>query len=156
MSPTNVITTHPELWGALDNPSEDDRAWFHRHPGEVVRIRPQFPDEIEAREAVAQVIGAGGFVSLDVFLEDGQRLPTDWVVVVDLLRMDGKPHGPDGESGRTRYACPAPMTPEIRELITTAAVDYTAACFEQLRRQARRQRAGGRGFAAPHPHHRPR
>jgi len=40
---------HPELKRGLAAATRSDRQWFADHPGEIVRLRPQFPEELVFR-----------------------------------------------------------------------------------------------------------
>lgn len=144
---TNAITMHPELAQVLDGPSAADRLWFLLHPGEVCRIRPQFPEEVEARTAMAEVIGQP-MLYLEGLTPEGRPLPRSHMAVVDVMRLEGLAHGPDGESGRCRIECPAPTTTalgeEIKEAAMAAVRGSLAAIRQQQQQQRRRDRRSGK------------
>ncbi len=136
MTSANTLQAHPELWPAMDGPMDDDRRWFIAHPSETIRLRPQMPDELEAREAMAQAMGGPG----DIRIGAGD-LPTTWMVVVDVLRAHGMPPAADGKSCRIRLACPEPQGDAMAEAIKAMALEMVLAL-----RQPRPRRTGGRGF----------
>ena len=138
---TQTIRAHPEMWPALDDPSTADQRWFIDHPGALARLRPQFPDELEALDAVAQVTGGPGFLAI-AGCDRGNELPADWMAVVDVFRVRGVRHGPNGESARMRVACPAPLDDAMAEAITRTAVEMADLCFPYRLRK----RPAARGF----------
>jgi hypothetical protein len=79
-----VIQAHPELWPGLDDPSEDDRAWFHKHPNAVVRLRPQWPEEADAGHAMAQATG----VNLVTIHDLDEKRPQTWMAVVIATELE--------------------------------------------------------------------
>jgi hypothetical protein len=137
-----VITAHPELWPGLDDPSEDDRAWFHQHPDAVVRLRPQFPEEAAARDAMAKATGAPCMITIQHLKEER---PQTWMAVVDILRLRGIPHGEDGASGRIRFECPEPTSKELGDDIAYTAAAMVLSWLEQSKRH--RPRRKSKGFA---------
>ncbi len=145
---TRTLTPHPEVAAPLDGASESDRQWFHSHDG-MVRLRPQLPDEMAAMAAVATAVGHGPLPRLGASA-DGQELPATWMVVIDLLRMAGLPHGPDGESGRVKVACPEPLDAAMAEEIAAMALATVRASFPAMPRppakHRRRDRGNRRGF----------
>ena len=127
----------------LDGPARDDRRWFHEHPGEIVRLRPQLPEEVEAHAAISKLVGyvPPYLVALGA---DGLSQPPTWMVVVDLLRVKGAPQGPNGESGRCRMECPEPIDALMREEIHREAISFGLSWWKKTRRLG--SIAGGRGF----------
>jgi hypothetical protein len=140
---TIMIKTHPEMQRGLDGPARDDRRWFHEHPGEVVRLRPQLPEEVEAHASMNELVG---YVPpyLEALGVDGLPLPRTWMAVIDLLRVDNRPQGPNGESGRVRMECPEPINALMREQIQREAIAFGRLWWKKTRRLGRR--AKGRGF----------
>ena len=55
---------------------------------------------------------------------DGLPLPRTWMAVIDLLRVEGIAHGPNGESGRVRLECPEPSDALMREQIHREAIAF--------------------------------
>ncbi|MEB3165858.1 MAG: hypothetical protein VKO65_04235 [Cyanobacteriota bacterium] len=141
------IRCHPEMESALFGPGDDDRRWFRDHPEALVRLRPQFPDEVEAMNASSAVAG-GSLPSIWVQTDQGPLAPS-WMAVVDLMRLEGAPAGPDGESCRMKLACPAPITEALGEQMEDLALSAVRTMFERLKQEGRRQRRqkSGRGFA---------
>ena len=139
-----VIQAHPELWPGLDDPSEDDQAWFHKHPNAVVRLRPQWPEEADARHAMAQVTGVNLVTIHDL---DEKRLQT-WMAVVDVLRLKGIAHGPDGASSRVRFECPEPTSDFPAGDIASTAADMVLIWLEQSKRHRPRRKSKGFGGGA--------
>jgi hypothetical protein len=127
----------------LDGPARDDRRWFHEHSGEIVRLRPQLPEEVEAHAAMNKLVGyvPPYLVALGA---DGFPLPRTWMAVIDLLRVEGIAHGPNGESGRVRLECPEPSDALMREQIHREAIAFGHWWWKKTRRIG--SRAGGRGF----------
>jgi hypothetical protein len=142
---TRTIEAHPEMWPALDAPSDDDRRWFHQRPGAVVRLRPQFEDETYALDSVARVSGSSGIIRLAT--SDGPPgQPDTFMVVVDLLRVWGEPHGPDGESGRMRVACPEPVDQAHADALALAGVELVLQSMPHRPGRRRRHPRPARGF----------
>lgn len=135
---TREISLHPELNRGLDDPPELDRAWFHGHPKAITRIRPLMPDELDALNAVLKAMGCEGWGVLEFIDRDGPR-PTTHVAVVDLLRLNQQPHGPDGESVRFRLPCPEPDCPELERTIIREAIKTAGVLYGRLRRSTRRK-----------------
>ena len=135
-----ALSAHPEMYAGLDGPSDDDRQWFHENPGAVVRLRPLLPDELEVHTSVVLVAGGADLPAININGSDGP-LPLTHSVVVDLLRLAGKPCGPDGESARMRLCCPDPTSDEMRGAITRAAL-----ALGQLVAPRKPKRRGGLGF----------
>lgn len=142
---TETIVAHPELWRGLDEPCEADQHWFHTHPDGIARLRPQMPDEIEARDTMAQVMGSQ-MINLGGFGPDGHEAPRTWMVVVDVFRLKGIKHGPNGESGRVRFACPEPTSDSMGDAIKRMAVDGVDAMLEMLKLQKRHNKRAGGGL----------
>lgn len=144
-----TLQAHPEMWPAIDGPSDDDRLWFRQHPGQVVRLRPQLPDEMEAQEAMALVAGQGPMIRLGCAI-NGAELPATWMAVIDLLRLAGIPDAPGGESGRAKFACPEPLDAAMAEEIAAMALATVRASFPAMPRppakHRRRDRGNRRGF----------
>ena len=138
---TLTITAHPELWPGMDGPSDHDRQWFHQNPDAVIRFRPLLPDELEVQAAFGQMIGAGGPPAINVMDADGP-LPLTHAVVVDVLRLHGSRHGPEGESCRVRLCCPEPTSPELRDRL---AMEALWALTRAMPSKSKRRRGGG-GF----------
>jgi hypothetical protein len=82
---------------------------------------------------------------------DGLPLPRYWIVVVDLLRVKGADHGPNGESGRCRMECPEPIDTLMREEIHHEAIAFGLSWWETLRIASRR--AGGPSGGGNPPGH---
>jgi hypothetical protein len=82
---------------------------------------------------------------------DGLPLPRYWMVVVDLLRVKGADHGPNGESGRCRMECPEPIDTLMREEIHHEAIAFGLSWWETLRIASRR--AGGPSGGGNPPGH---
>ena len=141
-----TLQAHPEMWPAMDGPATDDQLWFHRHPGQVVRLRPQFPGEEETREALAIAAGSGPPLRLGA-TNDCAELPARWMAVVDLLRIAGLPHGTGGKSGRMKFACPEPLDAEMGQQTAALALRLVATVTP-----ARPARRGARGFGRPGPY----
>jgi hypothetical protein len=145
---TRTLQAHPEVAAPLDGASESDRQWFHSHAG-MVRLRPQLPDEMAAMAAVATAGGHGPLPRMGATVQ-GQELPPAWMVVVDVLRLAGLPHGPDGESGRAKFACPEPLDAAMAEEIAAMALATVRASFPAMPRppakHRRRDRGNRRGF----------
>lgn len=137
---TRTIEAHPELWRGLDDPSEADREWFHNHPGVVLRFRPLLPEELDAWIALGQVMGEGPPAIRIAML--GEELPLTHAVVVDVLRLHGQPHGPDGESGRFRFCCPEPTTRELADLLAREALARVLTVMPGKRRRHPRPSRG--------------
>jgi len=138
-----TMQAHPEMWPSMDGPSTDDQRWFHDHPDQVVRLRPQFPDEEETREALAIACGSGQPLRLGA-TNNGVELPARWMAVVDLLRMAGLPHGTGGKSGRVKFACPEPLDAEMGQEIAALALRLVETVMP-----AKPEPRGARGFGTP-------
>lgn len=147
---TRTLIAHPEMWPAIDGPMDDDRAWFHQHPGQVVRLRPQFPDELETIEVMDRVAWQSQRPRIAGIAADGSDLPISWMAIVDLLRLAGLPHGPGGESGRARFGCIAPLDAAMASQITAVALATVRASIPAMSRppakHRRRDRGSRRGF----------
>ncbi len=146
---TRPLIPHPEVAAPLDGASESDRQWFRSHAG-MVRLRPQLPDEMAAMAAVATAGGHGPLPRLGASV-DGQELPPTWMVVIDLLRLAGLPHGPDGGSGRVKFACPEPIDAAMAAEIAAMALATVQASLPVMPRppakhRRRRDRDNCRGF----------
>ena len=142
---TPRITAHPEMWPAIDGHMDDDRAWFHDRPGQVVRLRPQFPDEMETVDVMDRVTGQGTRPRIGGIGADGSDLPISWMVIVDVLRLAGLPHGPDGESGRAKFGCVEPLDAAMASQITAMALATVRATLPPAKHR-RRDRGNRRGF----------
>ena len=139
---TRTITAHPEMEMGLAGPCCADRQWFHENPEAVVRFRPLLPDELEVQTAVCRMLGAGGPPALNITGDDGHHLPLTYAVVVDLLRLTGTPHGPDGESGRLRLCCPEPASEEMQDALAMEALRWALL----MAPRKPKPRRGGLGF----------
>lgn len=117
-----LVATHPELSKGIDLPSQSDRRWFHKHRGEVVRLRPLMSEEADAVTAVARAAGTG-IEQMAIQDEIGQEIPNTWMAVVDLHRLVGLPHGDNGESNRLRLMCPEPPDDMRIEFLKALAID---------------------------------
>lgn len=146
---TRTLQAHPEIAEALDGPSDADRLWFHERPGQAVRLRPQFPDELAAQDAMAQVAGPGPLIRLGCAV-NGEELPATWMVVIDLLRMAGIPDAPGGGSGRVKLACPEPIDAAMGLQLAAAALETVRASLPAMphppAKHRRRDRGNRRGF----------
>lgn len=147
---TIEITAHPEMQPGLDGPAREDRRWFHEHPGEIVRLRPQLPEEVEAQASMYELVGYAP-PYLEALGADGLPLPRTWMAVIDLLRVDGIAQGPNGESGRFRLECPEPSDSLMREQIKREAIAFGHLWLKSMRRLGRRAEGpSGGGNSAGH------
>ncbi|MEO1004176.1 MAG: hypothetical protein AAFX65_13845 [Cyanobacteria bacterium J06638_7] len=119
---------HPELQRGLAAATCSDRRWFADLPGEIVRLRPQFPEEAMAASAAA---GSPPWLEIG-FDHHGQLLPRTWVAVVDVLWLAGLPKGPGGKSGRVRIACPELDDAAMARCIAGMAADLV---WQRFRRR---------------------
>ncbi|MEB3353168.1 MAG: hypothetical protein VKM34_02900 [Cyanobacteriota bacterium] len=139
-------TIHPEVEEALAPAREADRQWFIDHPEALVRLRPQFPDELAAIDAAVQTTGQPAALRIGATLH-GKDLPLDWMAVVDMLRVAGVAPGSGGESARIKMACPAPEEEWMAQALEGWALGAARECLPPGWRPPHRPRPRGRGFA---------
>ncbi|MDH4405997.1 MAG: hypothetical protein QE276_08320 [Cyanobium sp. D14.bin.5] len=88
---------------------------------------------------------------LEALGADGLPLPRTWMVVVDLLRVKGADHGPNGESGRCRMECPEPIDALMREKIHLESIAFGLLRWDTLRiASSKTGGPSGGGYPAGH------
>lgn len=97
---------HPEVAEVVDRVMDDDVAWFTENRNAVVRFRPALPGELDALDAMGEILGSTPISFVDLNQPD---MPGGWVVVVDVIRLYGGDPWPY-ESARLRLECP-PVRP---------------------------------------------
>jgi hypothetical protein len=117
-SKTKEVYLVGEQAEVFDEQMTTDREWFEASR-ESVYFRPQIDGEFSEFTMMGHEVP-----SIDIFGDGDQPAPVrkDWTCVIDLGRIMNQGGPPSG--WRTRLAVPCPITPQIRQAMLEAAVDY--------------------------------
>jgi hypothetical protein len=105
-----------------------------------------YPDHLDSESVCDQYLASG--VNLVTIHDlDEKRLQT-WMAVVDVLRLKGIAHGPDGASSRVRFECPEPTSDFPAGDIASTAAEMVLIWLEQSKRHRPRRKSKGFGGGA--------
>jgi len=126
---------------AMQSAIANDRIWFDQNPKEIVRFRPARNQEFQQFEEFEELP--------PTFIPSGysETAPTNWVAVVEMMRMTATWHGPFEGSLRLRI-CTVPIRSKAnkakaaRELIKCISSELLdLGCNDLIDRQAPSQAA---------------
>lgn len=124
-------STHPEINAIDKQVMASDRAWFAKHPQNLVRIRPAIDGEFLI-DSVAGVYGQRPGIAL------GDSTPGNppHVAVVRIDHILGQPLKADGTGGRTRIPVGHHPRSRRKDIEKQALAMAAAGMRELVRRQA--------------------